>query len=147
MGKLYTTVNTSNYLTRSIIFIYLTGVIIMDKNIDKVLKNWADRTVPDGMPTSEIKALAEKAGLNWETLRSVRRRKAYTAETIIRALLASGVEVKTLLSLPVNPKGSLLPKEKEWIQYGRTLSAKERSEFIELLKHVKKIMKERYRKD
>ena len=120
---------------------------IMDKNVKKVLNDWADKVVPEGMPTPEIKKLAKKAGLNWETLRGVRRRKAYTAETIIRVLLASGVELKSLLNLPVNPKSTLLPKEKEWIQYGRTLAEKERTEFIELLKHVKQIMKDRYKKD
>ncbi len=117
----------------------------MEKEVKKILEAWADRTVPEGMSTPEIKKLAEKANLNWETLKGVRRRKAYTAETIIRALLASGVEVKSLIDLPINPKLSLLPKEKEWIQYGRTLAEKERVEFIELLKHVKKIMKDRYK--
>lgn len=119
----------------------------MDKNVEKVLNNWADRVTPEGMPTPEIRKFAEKAGLNWETLRNVRRRKSYKADTIIRALLASGVEMKSLLNLPVDPKSSLLPKEKEWIQYGRTLAEKEKVEFIELLKHVKKIMKDRYKKD
>ena len=120
---------------------------IMDKNVEKILNNWADKVVPEGMPTPEIKKLADKSGLNWETLRGVRRRKAYTAETIVRALLASGVEVKTLLNLSINPKSTQLPKEKEWIQFGRTLAEKERVEFIDLLKHVKKIVKDRYKKD
>ena len=120
---------------------------IMDKNVEKVLANWADKVIPEGMPTPEIKKFADLAGLNWETLKSVRRRKSYKADTIIRALLASGVDVKTLLDLPVNPKTTLLPKEKEWIQFGRTLAEKERVDFIDLIKHFKQIIKDRYKKD
>lgn len=119
----------------------------MDKKIELILSNWADRVVPDGMPTPEIKKFAEKAGLNWETLKSVRRRKSYKADTIVRALLASGVEIKSLLELPINPDSALLPGEREWIEYGRTLAQKERTEFIDLLKHVKNIMRDRYKKE
>ncbi len=119
----------------------------LDQNVEKVLHEWADRVVPKDMPIPEIRSFAQNAKLNLETLKNVRKRKSYQADTIVRALLASGVELKPLLNLPINPKLSLLPKEKEWIQYGRTLSEKERVEFIELLKHVKKIMKDRYKKD
>ena len=119
----------------------------MDKNVKKILTDWVDRVIPEGMAVPEIKKFAIKAGLNWETLRTARRQKSYQADTIVRALLASGVEPKSLLNLEVNPKLSLHPKEKEWIQFGRTLSEKEKVEFIELIKHVKKIIKDRYRKD
>lgn len=125
----------------------VAGMSIMDKNVEIILTDWADKVVPDGMTAPEIRKFAEKAGLNWETLRNLRRRKSYKADTIIRGLLASGVELKSLLNLPVNPKNTLLPNEKEWIQFGRTLSEKERLEFIDLISHVKKIMKDRYKKD
>ena len=118
---------------------------IMDKNVEKILSDWANRVVPEGMSAPEIRKFAEKAGLNWETLRNVRRRKSFKADTIVRALLASGVDPKALLNLPVNPKSSLLPNEKEWIQFGRTLAEKERLEFVDLIKHVKQIMKDRYK--
>ncbi len=119
----------------------------LNQSVEKVLHEWADKVVPENMPIPEIKKLAQKSKLNWETLRNVRKRKSYKADTIVRALLASGIDLKSLLNLPINPKLSLLPKEKEWIQYGRTLSEKERAEFIELLQHVKRIMKDRYKKD
>lgn len=119
----------------------------LDQSVDKILNEWADKVVPEGMSTPEIKKFAAKAGLSWETLKSIRRRKSYKADTIIRGLLAAGVEPKSLLNLPINPKLSLLPKEKEWIQYGKTLAEKEKVEFIELLKHIRRIMKERYKKN
>ena len=117
----------------------------INEKVNKVLKEWANRTVPDGMSASELRKFSAKIGLNWETLKSIRRRKTYKADTIIRTLLGSGVAVKTLIDLPVNPKLSLLPREKEWIQFGRTLSEKERIEYIKLIKHVQEIIKNRYK--
>ena len=120
----------------------------MDKvseKVNKVLTDWAKRTVPEGMRTRELKKFGEQVNLNWETLKAIRKRKTYKADTIIRALLGSGVSAKTLIDLPINPKLSLLPKEKEWIQFGRSLSEKERVEYIKLIKHIQEIIKNRYK--
>ena len=120
----------------------------MDKiseKVNSVLTDWANRTVPDGMSAREIKKFGKQVNLNWETLKSIKKRKTYRADTIVRALLGSGVTMKTLTDLPINPKLSLLPKEKEWIQFGRSLSEKERVEYIKLLKHVREIIKNRYK--
>ena len=123
----------------------VTTVADIDDNASRVLTSWANRVVPKGMTSKEIKKFGEKVNLNWETLKNVRQRKSYKAETIVRALLGSGVSVRTLIDLPINPKLSLLPKEQEWIQFGRSLSEKERVEYIELIKHIKTIIKNRYK--
>ena len=120
----------------------------MDKiseKVTKVLVEWANRTIPNEMSVPELQKFGKQINLNWETLRNIKKRQTYRADTIVRALLGSGVAVKTLIDLPINPKLSLLPKEKEWIQFGRTLSEKERVEYIELLKHIRKIIKNRYK--
>ncbi len=56
--------------------------------------------VPKGMEPKERAEVAKKAGLSPETLRTMSGRKSVNADTLVRLLIARGVNPNLLSNLP-----------------------------------------------
>jgi len=108
-----------------------------DQEVKAVLQKLLDFIVPPGMTANERAQIAAKAGISVNTLRTNLRRKTINADTLIRLLLARGVQAKALTELPQLDTSKLSKGENNWLILGRQLSETERVEFAELVKFVR----------
>ncbi len=109
----------------------------IDKTVKSIINALMDFAVPEGMTSKERAKLAKKAGLSPETLRTMAWRKTVNADTLIRLLIARGVDPKLLANLPQSKTSQIDDSERDWIRFGHKLSSKERSNFISLIKFLK----------
>jgi hypothetical protein len=89
------------------------------------------------MNAKERRALAEKAGISAETLRTNVRRKSFNADTLMRLLLARGVSAETLSHLPQTDFSKLSKSEVIWLELGRKLNDAEKVQFAELVEYLR----------
>lgn len=115
----------------------------LESKVKKILSSWSERVVPEGLADSQIKILAKNANLNFETLKTLRKRKTAKAETIVRGLLASGVSEKALINLPLD-NASVFPKNQaKWHKLGQKLSEEELGQYLTLISQIREILKSR----
>ena len=86
-----------------------------------------------GMSTEDRKELAEKANLSADTIKTVRKRKTLTCETLFRLLRARGVSNEQILSILKSDRKSISRGERIWIKLGLRMSELERLEFTDLV--------------
>ncbi len=107
----------------------------IDQKVVKMLQLWVNVLVPqDPKMRGDI---AEKTGLNAQTLDKIRGRPSVSTDTLFRLMLAQNVSEKSIPKFPFSSVAFLEDSLIEWIRFGARLTDKERKTFIKVSKTVK----------
>ncbi len=112
-------------------------MVILDKQVKFIIESLMEFAVPKGMEPKERAGVAKKAGLSPETLRTMSGRKSVNADTLVRLLIARGVNPKLLLNLPYLETPQVDGSELEWIKFGQKMKSQEKVEFVRLAKFLR----------
>ena len=108
-----------------------------DQEVSEAIEELMHHVLPEGIEVTTRKHLAKKAGLSDETLRTVRRRKNLTVDTLFRILYGRGVPLKDLIrSIKTKNFSMLLEEEAKLIRFSMKMSEKDRKHSLELLKFM-----------
>ncbi len=106
----------------------------MDKKVREILTLLIDLLAPADMPKSEIAKLRKATGLGESTIRTARRRERISADTLMRLLLAHGVDEKDIIHLPRKRSSKICSSLTEWNRVGLTLTKTERKAYTDFIK-------------
>jgi lambda repressor-like predicted transcriptional regulator len=109
----------------------------LGRRAEAILENMTQFLIPAGMTTKERAALALKAGVSPETLRTALRRQTMNANTLVRLCLARGIAKESIESLRQTELSQLSKSEGSWLQLGHKLSDLERVEFCKLVETIR----------
>ena len=111
----------------------------IDKDVEKLRDQLLTRLIPEHWTPAERKAFAKRAGISDETIRTIIRRRNLNADTLLRLLLAKGVDFDAILNFPQKnlSKATLTQGEKSWFKIGSELSEDELVEYSSLVEYVK----------
>ena len=106
-----------------------------DRKIRDIQSKMISLLIPEDFGITQ-KALAQQAGVSYETLRSAKKRQNLTTNTLIRLLLARGVPEGAILSLP-NATENKSRGEIDWANLGSELTEEERLQFVKHVRYMK----------
>lgn len=109
----------------------------IDKRAKQTLSKILNWLIPAGMTTKERNTLAKNSGISPETLRTTLKRQSMSADTLLRLLLARGIDQNNLENLTQTNLKALPKSEADWIELGRILSDVERKEYTELVRFLR----------
>ena len=113
----------------------------MDKLVRKILMSLIHSLAPDNMPRNEVGRLIKATGLGESTIRTAKQRERISADTLMRLLLAHGVDPKDIMNLPRKNPSKICPTLTEWNKLGLKLSKKERESYISMIDWNRKTFK------
>lgn len=111
---------------------------IKDKDVREILKQLIDQLAPEDMPKPEVAKLRKATGFGESTIRNARKREALSGDTLIRLLLAHGVDPREILNLPRKKPSKVCPTITKWHKLGLTLTELEREAYSDLINWNKK---------
>lgn len=106
----------------------------MDKKVKSILMHLIETLAPEDMPKGEIAKLREATGLGESTIRTARKRERISADTLVRLLLAQGIDEQDIINLPRKKPSKICPSLTEWNKLGLSLSKTEREAYTEFVK-------------
>lgn len=106
----------------------------MDKKVREILMDLIDILAPEEMPKGEIAKLRQATGLGESTIRTARKRERMSADTLVRLLLAQGIDEQDILNLPRKKPSKICPSLTEWNKLGLSLNKTERETYSEFIK-------------
>ena len=104
-----------------------------------------DILAPDEMPRNEVSKLVKATRLGESTIRTARRRERISGDTLMRLLLAHGVDPKDIINLPRKKPSRVCPTLTQWNRLGLRLSKEEREAYTSMIDWSRKIFKTRQR--
>lgn len=110
----------------------------MNKQVKDILIQLVEILAPEDMPKGEVAKLRKATGLGESTIRTARKRERISADTLMRLLLAHGVDAKDIVNLPRKKPSKICPTMTEWNKLGSKLTEKERSAYLELVEWNRK---------
>lgn len=111
----------------------------IDKEVNEAIEELLENILPEEIETKTRKHLANKSGLSDETLRTVRRRKNLTVDTLFRILYGNGISLTDFVRSIKTKNFSMLPvSEADLIRFSKKMSDKDRKHSLELLKFMQK---------
>lgn len=113
----------------------------MDKIVRETLMALIKILAPDEMPRNEVAKLIRATRLGASTIRNAKKRERISGDTLIRLLLANGVDPKDIINLPRKRISRVCPTMTEWNKLGLKLNKKEREAYISMIDWNRKIFK------
>ena len=113
----------------------------MDKLVRKILMDLIHNLAPDNMPRNEVGKLVKATRLGESTIRTAKKRERISADTLMRLLLAHGVDPKDIMNLPKKNPSKVCPTLTEWNKLGLKLNKKEREAYISMIEWNQKVFK------
>lgn len=113
----------------------------INKQVKEILINLIEELAPSEMPRNEVAKLIKATGLGESTIRTAKKRESISADTLMRLLLAHGVDPKDIMSLPRKKPSKICPSITEWNKLGLKLNKKEREAYFDLIDWNKKLFK------
>ena len=110
------------------------GTVMNQKIVDKILRKLLEQLVQGD---ENIEEFSKTTKLSGTTLRNINSRKGFTADSLIKLLLANGVSEDLLTNLPRSKPSQVSKTLTEWYKIGLSLTDKQREtigNFVKVLK-------------
>ena len=105
----------------------------MDRVVRKTLMTLLETLSPAEMPRNEVGKLVKATKLGASTIRTARRREKISGDTLMRLLIAHGVDPTDIINLPKKRASKICPTMTEWNKLGLKLNKMERQAYSSMI--------------